>query len=93
MAVASASCWLSKRKAVEMAARYKIIIVLKGHYTLTIWPNGEILVNSSGTEALATAGSGDVLTGLVTGLAAQNMAPEISEMSEHRPGARGGRWP
>ncbi len=68
-------------KAVEMAARYKIIIVLKGHHTLTIWPNGEILVNSSGTEALATAGSGDVLTGLITGLAAQNMAPEIAAVA------------
>lgn len=38
-------------------------------------------MNSSGTEALATAGSGDVLTGLVTGLAAQNMAPEIAAVA------------
>lgn len=68
-------------RALEMAARYKIIIVLKGHYTLTIWPNGEVLVNTSGTEALATAGSGDVLTGLIAGLSAQSMAPEIAAVA------------
>jgi len=65
----------------EMAARYKIIIVLKGHYTFTVWPDGEVLVNASGTDALATAGSGDVLTGLITGLVAQHLAPEIAAVA------------
>ena len=65
-------------KALEMAARHKIIIVLKGHYTLTIWPDGSIVVNSSGTEALATAGSGDVLTGLMAGFLAQKLVPEVA---------------
>ncbi|MDE6206658.1 MAG: NAD(P)H-hydrate dehydratase [Muribaculaceae bacterium] len=64
--------------AIEMAARYKIIIVLKGPKTMTIWPNGVVIVNSSGTEALATAGSGDVLTGLLTGLIAQGLRPEYA---------------
>lgn len=68
-------------KAVEMAARYKIVIVLKGHYTFTVWPDGEVLVNASGTSALATAGSGDVLTGLIAGLTAQHIAPEIAAVS------------
>lgn len=68
-------------KAVEMAARHKIIIVLKGHYTMTVWPDGEILVNSSGTDALATAGSGDVLTGLMCGLSAQKMMPELAAVA------------
>ncbi len=68
-------------KAVEMAARHKIIIVLKSHYTMTVWPDGEILVNSSGTDALATAGSGDVLTGLMCGLAAQKMLPELAAVA------------
>lgn len=67
--------------AMEMAAKYKIVILLKGHNTLTIWPDGSVLVNSSGTEALATAGSGDVLTGLTAGLLAQNMAPEIAAVA------------
>lgn len=64
--------------ALEMAQRYKIVILLKGPKTLTIWPDGSILVNSSGTEALATAGSGDVLTGLLAGLMAQKIMPEIA---------------
>lgn len=68
-------------KAIEMAARYKIIIVLKGHYTFTVWPDGEVLVNASGTDALATAGSGDVLTGLIAGLVAQHLAPEIAAVA------------
>ncbi len=64
--------------ALEMARRYSIVIVLKGPKTLTVWPDGSILVNSSGTEALATAGSGDVLTGLLAGLLAQKIMPEIA---------------
>ncbi len=68
-------------KALEMAARHKIVIVLKGHYTLTVWPDGSIVVNSSGTEALATAGSGDVLTGLMAGFVAQKMMPEVAAVA------------
>ncbi|MCH5221640.1 MAG: NAD(P)H-hydrate dehydratase [Muribaculaceae bacterium] len=68
-------------KAIEMAAKHKIIIVLKGHNTLTIWPTGEIVVNTSATEALATAGSGDVLTGIMAGFVAQNLQPEIAAVA------------
>ncbi len=68
-------------KALEMASRHKIVIVLKGHYTLTVWPDGSIVVNTSGTEALATAGSGDVLTGLMAGFVAQKMAPEVAAVA------------
>ena len=68
-------------KALEMANRHKIIIVLKGHYTLTIWPDGSIVVNSSGTEALATAGSGDVLTGIMAGFVAMRMMPEVAAVA------------
>ncbi len=65
-------------KAIAEARRHKIIIVLKGHYTLTIWSDGNVLINPTGTEALATAGSGDVLTGLMGGLVAQRLIPEIA---------------
>lgn len=68
-------------RALEMAARHKIVIVLKGHYTLTVWPDGSIVVNSSGTEALATAGSGDVLTGIMAGFVAQRMMPEVAAVA------------
>jgi len=67
--------------AIEMAARYKVTIVLKGPYTQTIWSDGTVLVNTSGTEALATAGSGDVLTGLLAGLVAQKMTPEVAAVA------------
>ena len=46
-----------------------------------MWPNGSVAVNSSGTAALATAGSGDVLTGLITGLIAQHMEPELAAIA------------
>ncbi len=68
-------------KAIEAAAHYNVVIVLKGHYTQTVWPDGSVLVNSSGTEALATAGSGDVLTGLMAGLMAQKMPPEYAAVA------------
>ena len=67
--------------AIEMATRYKVTIVLKGPYTQTIWSDGTVIVNTSGTEALATAGSGDVLTGLIAGLIAQKMAPEVAAVA------------
>lgn len=53
---------------------YNLIIIVKGAYSLII--DGEkTYVNSSGTPALATAGSGDVLTGMITSLLAQGYEP------------------
>lgn len=57
-------------KTKEFAKRYNCIIIIKGAHTIIITPN-ELYVNSSGTNALATAGSGDVLTGIITSLLAQ----------------------
>ena len=68
-------------KAIEVSRTYKVIIVLKGYYTVTVRPDGKVFYNSSGTPALATAGSGDVLTGLMTGLMAQGFKPEIASIS------------
>ena len=68
-------------KAIEISKSYKIIIVLKGFYTATVRPDGKVFYNSSGTPALATAGTGDVLTGLMTGLVAQGMKPEIASIA------------
>lgn len=68
-------------KAIEISMSYKIIIVLKGYYTATVRPDGKVFYNSSGTPALATAGTGDVLTGLMVGLVAQGMKPEIASIA------------
>ena len=60
----------------EMAMKYGIIIVLKGAYTATAMPNGAIFFNPTGNPGMATAGSGDVLTGMVLSLLAQRYTPE-----------------
>ena len=58
------------QKTRTFAQEYGVIVVVKGAFSLVIDPE-TIHVNSSGTPALATAGSGDVLTGMITSLLAQ----------------------
>jgi NAD(P)H-hydrate epimerase len=58
-----------------MAATLGIYIVLKGRYTAICTPDGKTFFNTNGNSGLATAGSGDVLTGILTSLLAQGYAP------------------
>ncbi len=58
---------LAQQKAKEL----NCIIVLKGHHTFIAAPDGKSIFNSTGNPGMATAGSGDVLTGILTGLLAQ----------------------
>lgn len=60
----------------EMAVKHSIIIVLKGAYTATAIPNGSVFFNPTGNPGMATAGSGDVLTGMILSLLAQRYTPE-----------------
>lgn len=62
-------------KARAFTAKYKAIICLKGANTAVILPNGEIHFNSTGNPGMATGGTGDVLTGIITSLLAQQYAP------------------
>lgn len=62
-------------EAREMAATLGIYIVLKGRYTAICTPEGKTYFNTTGNSGLATAGSGDVLTGILTSLLAQGYAP------------------
>ena len=57
--------------ALQKAKELNIIIVLKGHHTLVATPGDRGFFNSTGNAGMATGGSGDVLTGILTGLLAQ----------------------
>jgi hydroxyethylthiazole kinase-like uncharacterized protein yjeF len=57
--------------AMQKAAELNCIIVLKGHHTFIATPGQKGFFNSTGNAGMATAGSGDVLTGILTGLMAQ----------------------
>lgn len=63
-------------KAQEAALRYKIFIILKGAYTLIVTPEGRFYFNSTGNSGMATAGSGDVLTGILVGMLAQGYSTD-----------------
>ena len=60
----------------QFAARYKVILVLKGAGTLTALPDGTTFFCPTGNPGMASGGMGDVLTGIIAGLTAQGMAPE-----------------
>lgn len=60
----------------EMAMKYHIIIVYKGGYPTIALPDGKVFFNTGGNPGMATAGSGDVLTGMILSLLAQHYQPQ-----------------
>ncbi len=60
----------------KVAQEYNLILVFKGAPTLVAEPSGQVYVNSSGNPGMATAGSGDVLTGIIIGLLGQKLKLE-----------------
>lgn len=61
---------------INFAKKYNVIVILKGANTSVAIPNGDVYFNSTGNPGMATAGSGDVLTGVLLSLLAQNYKPK-----------------
>src|SRR3546814_15009109 len=61
--------------ALKMAQRFNAIILLKGPRSFVVDPDGHVLVHTGGCVGLATGGSGDVLAGIVGGLARRRAIP------------------
>ncbi|MBX3075808.1 NAD(P)H-hydrate dehydratase [Candidatus Obscuribacterales bacterium] len=61
--------------AIKAAQKFNAVIVLKGSMTVTANPEGEVFINPTGNAGMATAGAGDVLSGIIGGLLAQHVDP------------------
>jgi NAD(P)H-hydrate epimerase len=62
----------------QQAVKLQLYILLKGRYTAMACPDGAIYFNATGNPGMATGGSGDVLTGILTSLLAQGYAPKAA---------------
>lgn len=56
----------------QFAREHELIVVLKGHRTLVVQPDGEAWLNTTGNPGMSTGGTGDILTGMVAGMIAQH---------------------
>lgn len=65
------------KKAKAFSVKYKVILVIKGANTISVYGE-KLYINSSGNPGMATAGSGDVLTGIITGLISQGYEPIVA---------------
>ncbi len=69
--VASNGSYERLRRAQDLAQSLHVYIILKGHYSALCLPDGHVAFNPTGNSGMATAGSGDVLTGIITALLAR----------------------
>jgi NAD(P)H-hydrate epimerase len=65
----------------EFSRKYHCYLILKGRYTFIACPDGTVIINTTGNAGMATAGAGDVLTGIITGLCAQELSPMAAAVS------------
>lgn len=77
----------------SFAETFEVILVVKGYRTLIFEPSGAVYFNTTGNPGMATAGSGDVLAGMITALAAGGMAPlQAACCGVYRHGLAGDLW-
>lgn len=67
------------KKVKAFSKKYQVVVVIKGAHTMTVLEN-QLYINSTGNPGLATAGTGDVLTGIITGLIAQGYNPLVASI-------------
>jgi len=77
----SANSYENIQKQIKFSKKYKVNVVLKGAFTSVSTPDGRLFFNSSGNPGMATAGSGDVLTGIILGLLAQGISPKNAALA------------
>ena len=65
-------------KQIALSKEFDVIVLLKGAYSSISTPSGQVFFNSTGNSGMATAGSGDVLTGIITSLLGQGYSAEKS---------------
>ncbi len=65
------------KKAKAFCKKHEVILVIKGAHTITVFEE-RLHINTTGNPGMATAGSGDVLTGIITGLIAQGYPPQAA---------------
>lgn len=76
--------------ALQFATSHNVVLVLKGSPTLIASPEGKCVINTTGNAGMATAGAGDVLTGMIAGFIAQGLAPyEASKLAVYLHGLSG----
>lgn len=63
-----------RRVAQDFAQKYKCVLLLKGYQTVVASSQGKVYINKTGNAGMATAGSGDVLTGMIASLAGQGLS-------------------
>jgi NAD(P)H-hydrate epimerase len=63
----------------KFANEHALIVVLKGHRTLVVHPNGEAWVNTTGNPGMSTGGTGDILTGMTAAMIAQAHAKNLND--------------